>query len=97
MAKILAKDPKDMTEMEKVIWKVEIQKLCEDTDEKMADRKLKMKIEREGIKNFIQDSRQVISTYNDAVDRIGNVAKVRNPKNQMKTSNSDKNLSPLKT
>lgn len=88
MAHIFAKDPKDMTEMEKVIWKVEVQKLCEDTDEMIAEGKVRIEIDRQGIKTLIKDSRQVITSYNEAVDRIGDMAKNRRPKSPLKASNS---------
>jgi hypothetical protein len=39
MDKIWHKDPKEMTEKEKVIWKVEVFKMCEDTDEMIAQKK----------------------------------------------------------
>jgi hypothetical protein len=69
-----------MTEQEKVIWKVEIFKQCEDTDDYVTKKIEKAELKKAELKNLIRDSRNMITTYNDAVDKIGRKAVELRPK-----------------
>ena len=66
-----------MTDQEKLVWKVEIFKMCEDTDDIIEIQKKSLDEQRAIVKSIIQDSKNVITTYEEAVDRIGNVARAR--------------------
>lgn len=57
---ILQKDPKDMTEEEKVRWKVEVMHMCEDTDDLIQEKLKKVAQEREEIRNLIAESKHTI-------------------------------------
>lgn len=75
MEDICNKSPSKMNDNEKVIWKVEVFKQSEDVDE-ILDQRIKMiQEERDNIKNAISNNNNVINTYEQAVDRIGNRAK----------------------
>lgn len=67
---ILKKDPKDMTEQEKIIWKVEIFKQSEDMDD-LIDEKIRMiQEERAKITEMVAGNQDMIKVYEEAVDRI---------------------------
>ncbi|CDW71224.1 UNKNOWN [Stylonychia lemnae] len=68
--KILSMDPSEMTEKEKIIWKVEILKNSEDMDD-LIDQKIRMiQEERFKINECMTGATDTISTYQKAVDRI---------------------------
>ena len=77
---ILGKDPSEMTEHEKIVWKVEIFKQCEDTDDYVYKKLETAEQKKNELKNLIRDTKNVIQTYNDAVDRIGRKAEENRPK-----------------
>ncbi len=70
MNTLFAKDPKAMSENEKIIWKVEIMKQSEDVDEEIDKRLAQIEEERERIKQTLDNNKNTITLYNEAVDRI---------------------------
>ena len=66
-----------MTEQEKVIWKVEILKHSEDMDDLIDQKIREIQDERDKINECVKDSKQMINSYETAVDRIA--AKSKRP------------------
>mmetsp|Transcript_30036 Transcript_30036/g.22288 ORF Transcript_30036/g.22288 Transcript_30036/m.22288 type:complete len:142 (-) Transcript_30036:316-741(-) len=71
---IRKKDPNTMTEEEKVTWKVAIQREYEDVDEYLEARKAELKDVSNQNNQLMSDTKNMISSYNQAVDRIGQTA-----------------------
>ncbi len=67
----MSKDPSQMTDKEKVIYKVEVFKQMEDVDEVLTARIRMIEEERGKIQNAITQNTNTITVYNDAVDKIG--------------------------
>ena len=81
------KDPKDMTENEKIIWKVEIFKQSEDMDDMIDEKIRQIQQERSKLTNMADGNDDMIKVYKEAVDRIARVQR-----QELKKSNSDSNL-----
>lgn len=71
MEQILLKDPQEMTENEKVLWKVEVFRQCEDTEDYLKQKMQDIKVQRIELKNVIEESKSMVQQFQDAVDRIG--------------------------
>lgn len=74
MKTILSKKPNEMSENEKVIWKVEVFKECEDTEDYLNEKIRDIEEQKVALKNLITDAKNLIVDYQDAVDRIGKKA-----------------------
>ena len=72
---IAAKNPEEMTEQEKVLWKVEIFKQCEDTEDYLNEKIQNVEEKRLELRHLIEDAQHMVHEYNDAVERIGVKAK----------------------
>ena len=59
-----------MSEQEKNTWKVAIQRDYEDADEYLEEKKRRVADVSREVKQALQDTKDMISTYNNAVDRI---------------------------
>lgn len=68
MDTILKKNPNEMTENEKVVWKVEVFRQCEDTEDYINEKIQELEVQKKEFRQVITDSRRIITTYNDAVD-----------------------------
>lgn len=68
-----------MTENEKVVWKVEVFKQCEDTEDYINQRLKDIEQQKFEMLNVINESKNVITTYNTAVDRIAKRAEAARP------------------
>ena len=60
---IFSKDPSQMTDQEKTIWKVEIFKQSEDVDEELEKKLQVIHEERERIKNTVSTNKDSIAMY----------------------------------
>ena len=69
-----------MTDNEKVIWKVEVFKQCEDTQDYLNEKIKDIEEQKGELKTLINDAKKLVVDYNDAVDRIGKRATERMPK-----------------
>eukprot|EP00347_Sterkiella_histriomuscorum_P004451 403360409 len=63
--------PSKMTDKEKTIWKVEILKHSEDMDDLIDEKIKQIKAERQKITDCMEESKNLIDSYDTAVDRIG--------------------------
>ena len=69
------KDPKDMSEEEKLQWKHKVMKDCEKQDDKIQGVLDVLQSQREAINSIIESANAMQFEYKDAVDRIGYRAK----------------------
>ena len=69
-----------MTDNEKVIWKVEVFKQCEDTQDYLNEKIKDIEEQKGELKTLINDAKKLVVDYNDAVDRIGKRATELMPK-----------------
>ena len=91
--KILGMDPKEMTQEQKVQWKVEIFRQMEDTDDYVQNKLDEYSKVNEELKQIIDESKNMITTYNDAVESINKAANHAMPiVEQIKQNNQDNTL-----
>ena len=84
---IIGKDPKYMTEEQKITWKVAVQRQYEVTEEYLDQKLHNMQEVHDNIQQTVSDTRGMIKTYNDAVDRI-NVAALHQRGAQKSSNNT---------
>ena len=84
-----------MTETEKVMWKVEIFRQCEDTEDFLKQKIEDIESQKVELKNLIEESKQVVAQYNDAVERIGRKVDVVKVKEQRPVTPAKKPASQL--
>ena len=63
MKTILNKKPNEMSENEKVLWKVEIFKQCEDTEDYLNEKIRDIEEQKIELKNLINDTKHLIIDY----------------------------------
>lgn len=65
------KDPKEMTEEEKVLWKVKVFRECEATEDIIKGAINMIHEQRDELKSTIQCTNDIQKEYQEAVERIG--------------------------
>lgn len=57
----MSKNPEEMTENEKVLWKVEVFRQCEDTEDYLKARMEDIECQKIELKSLIAESKQVVA------------------------------------